>query len=181
LNQNYQDLVAIARRWFALWQGGDLSAFPQIHHPEFIDHSPSGRTADGDGFRQGIEDLYRAFPDFHGQIDELVVDLKKQSVSIRWSASGTHREEFFDLPPTGRSIAFTGIEIIEIHQQQVMARWGQWDGLDLKEQLAPAKPAAESLPRHILTILAVADLETAAKFYQQAFGWPMRVEVPVYV
>ncbi len=181
MNQNYEDLVAIARRWFALWQGEDLSAFHKIHHPDFIDHSPSGRAADGNGFRQGIEDLYRAFPDFHGQIDELVVDLKKQSVSIRWSASGSQRGEFFGVPPTDRRLQFSGIEIIEIHQQQVMARWGQWDGLDLKEQLAAAKPADEALPRHVLTILAVKDLPAAAKFYQQAFGWPMRVEVPVYV
>jgi len=181
LNQNYEDLVAIARRWFALWQGGDLSAFNEIHHPEFIDHSPSGRAPNRNGFRQRIEDLYRAFPDFQAQIEDLLVDLKKQSVSIRWRASGTHWGEFFDLRPTGRGIAFTGIEIIKIHQQQVMTRWGQWDGLDLKEQLAPAKPADKSLPRHILTILAVEDLETAAKFYQRAFGWPIRVEVPVYV
>ncbi len=36
-------------------------------------------------------------------------------------------------------------------------------------------------PRHILTILAVADLERAASFYRSAFGWPARIAVPVYV
>lgn len=36
-------------------------------------------------------------------------------------------------------------------------------------------------PRHILTILAVSDLERAVRFYRDAFGWPARVEVPVYV
>ena len=35
--------------------------------------------------------------------------------------------------------------------------------------------------RHILTILAVADLERSVAFYRGAFGWPARVEVPVYV
>lgn len=34
---------------------------------------------------------------------------------------------------------------------------------------------------HILTILAVADLERSAAFYRAAFGWPARVDVPVYV
>jgi flavin reductase (DIM6/NTAB) family NADH-FMN oxidoreductase RutF/predicted enzyme related to lactoylglutathione lyase len=36
-------------------------------------------------------------------------------------------------------------------------------------------------PSHILTIVAVADLERVARFYRDAFGWPTRVEVPVYV
>jgi predicted enzyme related to lactoylglutathione lyase len=36
-------------------------------------------------------------------------------------------------------------------------------------------------PRHILTILAVADLERSVEFYARAFGWPVRARVPVYV
>lgn len=34
---------------------------------------------------------------------------------------------------------------------------------------------------HVLTILAVADLARSVAFYREAFGWPARVEVPVYV
>jgi len=37
-----------------------------------------------------------------------------------------------------------------------------------------------SAPRHILTILAVGDLDRSKAFYRRAFGWPLRVEVPVY-
>lgn len=32
----------------------------------------------------------------------------------------------------------------------------------------------------VLTILAVSELEVAAAFYRAAFGWPLRVEAPVY-
>ena len=35
--------------------------------------------------------------------------------------------------------------------------------------------------RHVLTILAVGDLERAARFYRAAFGWPLLAETPVYV
>ena len=35
--------------------------------------------------------------------------------------------------------------------------------------------------RHVLTILAVEDLARSVAFYREAFGWPARVEVPVYV
>ena len=33
----------------------------------------------------------------------------------------------------------------------------------------------------ILTILAVSDLERSVKFYRAAFGWPIRIEAPVFV
>ena len=36
-------------------------------------------------------------------------------------------------------------------------------------------------PSHELTILAVRDLATAVEFYRTVFGWPVRVEVAVYV
>ena len=36
-------------------------------------------------------------------------------------------------------------------------------------------------PRHVLTILAVENLARSVAFYGEAFGWPARVEVPVYV
>ncbi len=35
--------------------------------------------------------------------------------------------------------------------------------------------------RHVLTILAVDDLAASVRFYRQAFGFPVRAEVPVYV
>lgn len=38
-----------------------------------------------------------------------------------------------------------------------------------------------SQPRHILTILAVSDLQRARGFYEHTFGWPVVVDVPVFV
>jgi len=35
--------------------------------------------------------------------------------------------------------------------------------------------------RHVLTILAVENLERSVLFYTSAFGWPAAVETPVYV
>jgi predicted enzyme related to lactoylglutathione lyase len=35
--------------------------------------------------------------------------------------------------------------------------------------------------RHVLTVLAVSDVERSARFYAEAFGWPTAVDEPVYV
>ena len=34
---------------------------------------------------------------------------------------------------------------------------------------------------HILTVLAVTDVETMAKFYEAAFGWTRRADFPIFV
>jgi predicted enzyme related to lactoylglutathione lyase len=46
---------------------------------------------------------------------------------------------------------------------------------------ATGTSAAPLAARHVLTILAVRDLERSVAFYRAAFGWSAEVEVPVYV
>ncbi|MHC4821316.1 MAG: VOC family protein [Planctomycetota bacterium] len=36
-------------------------------------------------------------------------------------------------------------------------------------------------PRHMLTVIAVSDVERSARFYEQAFGWKRGADFPVYV
>jgi len=67
------------------------------------------------------------------------VDPLSGKVSIRWTAMGTHQGEFLGVPPTGRQIRFAGIEIIEFKDRRVIARWGEWDGLDIQNQLSPVR------------------------------------------
>jgi len=132
-----QELVEVATRWMGLWRGGDLAGFDELHAPGFVDNSAAGRARDRDGLRAGIIELYEAFPDFEANIEQLVVDVEHSTVAIRWTASGTHRGLFLTAAPSHRSIRFAGIEIIEIAEGRVVARWGEWDGLDLVAQLSP--------------------------------------------
>ncbi len=129
-------LRAIARRWIAEgWRKGNADIVDELHSPNFVDHSPSGRTPDREGFKQGIRELFAAFPGFRGVIEDLVVDAASSKVAIRWSAAGTHRGAFMRVEPAGRSITFTGIEIIRIENGLIVERWGEWDGIDLLKQL----------------------------------------------
>jgi steroid delta-isomerase-like uncharacterized protein len=128
-------LVDSARRWITLWQGADLSGFDELHAPDFVDHSASGRRPDRAGFLAGIVELYRAFPDFNGTIEDLVVDPASAKVAVRWTATGTHLGSFQGYPGTGARIRFVGIEIIRVPGGKVVERWGEWDGLGILEQL----------------------------------------------
>ena len=131
-----EGLKAIARRWIeGGWQQGRADMVDELHAPHFVDHDSAGRTSDREGFKEGIIQLYAAFPDFHAVIEDLVVDAAAMKVVVRWVANGTHRGTFMGIPPTGKRIAFQGIEIIRLEGERIVERWGEWNGIDLLEQL----------------------------------------------
>ena len=131
-------LRELARRWMKLWEGDDLEAFDRLHAEAFVDHCPAGRGADRAAFREGIVELRRAFPDFAVIAVELLVDAERKTVTVRWSARGTHRGAFLGLAPTGKIVGFHGIEVIRVERGQITERWGEWDGIGLLEQLGAA-------------------------------------------
>jgi len=130
-------LREIAMRWMTLWQGADLSLCDAIHAADFVDRSATTRGTDRAAFRAGIVELRTAFPDFHAVVDDLLVEAGTKEVTIRWSATGTHRGEFLGIAGTGRSFRISGIEIIGVRDGKIAERWGEWDGLGLLEQLKP--------------------------------------------
>jgi len=122
------DLESLARQWISLWCAPvDWALFDRLHADDFEDCSSAGRAHDKQGFAQGLEDFVRAFPDLKAQVDDLVTDLGANRVAVRWSATGTNRERYLGTGPTGKLIAITGIEIIEIERGRIRCRWGEWD------------------------------------------------------
>jgi steroid delta-isomerase-like uncharacterized protein len=133
-----EQLAAIARHWMAeVWQRGNVAAVDELHAPDFVDSSPVGRPASREGYKAGVAELYAAFPDFHAVVDDLIVDAAVGKVAIRWSATATHRGVFMGVLPTGKPIAFRGIDILRVDDLtlRIVERWGEWDGADLQGQL----------------------------------------------
>ena len=131
-----EELKTIANRWIEQgWQKGNVAVIDELHAPDFVDHAADGRAVDRNGFKQGITDLYAAFPDLYATTEDLVIDLATQTVTVRWTAVGTHQGIFMGVAATGNTIHFTGIEIIRIENGKIVERWGEWNGIDLLMQL----------------------------------------------
>lgn len=145
-------LVAIARRWVETGWSADGSGpggriVDELHAPKFIDHDSGGRAPDNEGFREGIVRLLAAFPDLQAALRDTVVEPDvaaaaataaagvSGTVTVRWTAVGTHRGPYLGAEPTGRRVVFKGIEIIRIRDGLITERWGEWDGLELLAQL----------------------------------------------
>lgn len=143
MNPDYNTLKEIVDRWMdEIWQKRNVDAVDELHASDFVDRSPAGRSPDNRGFKEGLVRLYQAFPDFYATTDDLVIDASEGKVALRWSAVGTHKREYMGVPPTGKRVTFRGIEILRIENGRIVERWGEWDGIDLLEQLGLFPPTS---------------------------------------
>ena len=134
------EIYTIARRWIECgWQKGQSEVVDELHAPNFVDNNPAGRGSDNDGFKEGIVQLYAAFPDFHARIEDILIDAPQGKAAVRWTATGTHRGTFMGCDPTGRVIHFKCFEIVRIDNGRIAERWGEWNPLELLEQLRSRK------------------------------------------
>lgn len=62
---------------------------------------------------------------------------------------GTHTGEFFGIPPTGKSVTFSGMHLMRIADGKIAEHWGNNDDLGLMRQLGvvPAPDEAASAAR----------------------------------
>jgi len=132
------ELEAITQRWIEVgWRQGNADMVLELYAPDFVDFSsPFAERGTREQNVEGIRALYRAFPDFHTEIDDLVIDSEAGKVAVRWTATGTHRGDFLGLPPTGRQVIFHGIETLKIAGGLITERAGEWDGLEILEQIS---------------------------------------------
>lgn len=136
-NHSREELIQIAERWVTEgWRKGNVDAVLSMYSEDFVDLShPSGHRATREENVRAIADLYAAFPDFFVDIDFLIVDTETGRVGIRWTAHGTHRGTFFSIQPTGNRVVFHGIETLKIENGLIVERTGDWDAIEILQQL----------------------------------------------
>jgi steroid delta-isomerase-like uncharacterized protein len=109
--------------------------------PDFVDHDGfPGLTPDREGVREFFETVRAAFPDLRFTVDDLIAEGDK--VAARVCVRGTHRHEFLGIPPTGKEIATSVVDVIRFRDGLAVERWGITDTLAMMEQLGGAPVGA---------------------------------------
>lgn len=118
----------------ALFSRGELDAVDKYLSPDFVNHDPvPGFSAGREGFRE-LGGLFRtAFPDWHSELESLIAE--DDLVAERFTARGTHRGEIMGAAPTGKEVAYRGINIFRIADGQITERWGRLDDLGFLRQI----------------------------------------------
>ena len=65
---------------------------------------------------------------------------EEDKVVVRWTASGTHQGSLMGIPPTGKEVAVTGVDIFRVKEGKLAELWLNWDQLGLMQQLGVIPP-----------------------------------------
>jgi steroid delta-isomerase-like uncharacterized protein len=83
--------------------------------------------------QQFIKMIRVAFPDWRVQIVDIIAE--GNTVVIRWQGQVTHQGVFQGIPPTGKQVTVSGINIYHVIDGKVDAEWEQTDSLGMLQQL----------------------------------------------
>lgn len=115
----------------------NLKVFDEMFAPEFVSYGGAG-FQDLHGamaFRGLYEQFLSTFPDLHFRVDEVVAE--GNLCGVRGTLSGMHEGNFMGMvPATHKRITWTGTAIFRFKEDGLMdARWQEWDGLSVMQQL----------------------------------------------
>jgi steroid delta-isomerase-like uncharacterized protein len=137
------DPEALVERWFQdLFNRGDTDTADEILAPDVTYHGPPslspGEATGPAAIREFVEVYATAFPDLWYTVEE--TSRGDGEVRVRWSATGTHESDLFDMEPTGESFTVSGIDVFEVADGRITAVHAQWDTLKMVQELGVVPP-----------------------------------------
>ena len=112
---------------------GNVKVLDRAFAPGFVEHQAGILPPTVEGVGRSIAYLRRAFPDLKLTIDEIIASGDKTWARI--TGHGTHQGPFLGLPPTGRSIVVTVMDVCRFENGQIVEHWGVADQLAVMAQL----------------------------------------------
>jgi steroid delta-isomerase-like uncharacterized protein len=128
---------ATVRRLQDAMNTGDAELISQtideVFEPDVKQHTPFEATGAQTLKEMVFARLYRAFPDLHITVEDLIEEGDK--VVERDTVTGTHQGEYNGLPPTGKSVAYNEIFIMRFVNGRIAEIWGVVDVFSQMKQL----------------------------------------------
>ena len=100
---------AIVRRFVEAYNKRNLDLFDDLLAPDYFDHTSKVGV---EGLKQLMNMAFKAFPDFHETIEDIIAEGDK--VWARITFTGTHTGEFMGIAPTGKKITTEMVDIFRI-------------------------------------------------------------------
>jgi len=110
------------------------SAIDQFIDLNQVDHAaPPGTPGGLAGAKQTITMYLTAFPDLHFTVEDIIAEGDK--LVARLTVQGTQKGEFMSIPPTGKYVKSTAIDINRFADGKSVEHWLEMDTLGLLQQL----------------------------------------------
>ncbi len=112
------------------WSRGDFSGFDESIADDYVLEPGMGP----DEFKAVLRAYREAFPDLTLTILETVTEGDR--IAYRWRMSGTHSGHYQGIPPTGRTLAGTGMTFLRLRDGKVVHDCFESSSPPLEQQLA---------------------------------------------
>ena len=134
-SMSLEENKAIVRRWIEEVNKRNLAALDELVAPDFF--HPTHQLRGPEGMKQFYTVFLKGFPDCYETIEDIIAEGDR--VWHRFRTTGTHTGEFvfgkIRLAPTGKKIAFTGVNFWRIVDGKVVEKESIYDMLDFLIQL----------------------------------------------
>ncbi len=117
-----------------VWNSRGLDRIPEFYTLDFVgDYRPYALRKGHEGIRAMVEGAWRAFPDYHEEVHELIAEGDR--VVVHLTISGTQQGQWGPLPATGKRAQFDEIVILQIRDGKVLRQRGIVDNLSALRRL----------------------------------------------
>jgi len=123
----------ILRRVFSLADEQDFPSIRELLAPDFSAVIGGNPPMGFEGWAGMSQMFYAAFPDGKHTIDETFETADR--VSLRGSFSGTHTGDFMGMPPTGKKVTITFMNIDRFADGKLVEHRAEVDVFGLMQQL----------------------------------------------
>ncbi len=128
---------ALVRRYFnEVLKKGNYDIIKELFSPSFIFSGPSLKKpilGMPDGVYEFVSSARHAFPDMFVSIENEIAE--DDQVVVVWRITGTHKRPFRGMPPSGKYVSMTGMDIFYIEGDRIEGMWAFFDMKSALEQL----------------------------------------------
>ena len=130
---------ALLRRLFEeVWNQGKLGTVDELLATDYVLNDPAQMVRGPEGFKAYVSAFRAAFPDMKATIEDQIAE--DDRVVMRFTVHATHKGEFQGIPPTGKQVILSGIDIQRIVGGKIVENWVNLDALGLLQQLGVLPP-----------------------------------------
>ena len=120
----------IVRRFIEAYNKRNLDVFDELLAPDYFDHTSQ---VGPEGLKQLMTMAFKAFPDFHETIEDIIAEGDK--VWVRITFTGTHTDEWMGIAPTGKKITTEMVDIFRLFNGKLVEYRDVNNNLDFLKKL----------------------------------------------
>lgn len=133
MEERDRNTLALLQLIEAGFNSNDIDALDGVLSPDLVTHTYDPTVVDRESLKQAFRDVRISFPDAVAAIEEIA--WSGDVIFRRWRVTGTHAGEYRGVPPTGRRLDITGVDIERFEDGLIVEHWSYTDVPEILRQL----------------------------------------------